>query len=1456
MMTRIEGYQIIRRLQQARESQVYEALERRGKRTVVIKVLSGLAAQGQTWRQRLTTLVAEIGRLGDAGLAAPLHYGSINDRDVFLVTPFISGEPLAQRLGKGPLPDALRLSMLLSMTLTAADSRGFCHQRLAPDKIILTPVSRGEERSEQPVVLEIGVSQALRRPLELSRLTKERRQYLAPEQRSVPASPVDGQADVYALAVLLFQMLGGEEPHPSSQDALWRRLAPAGTGLTSSRLAAVCRLLSLMLAADAAQRPRMPEVAARLQQLVAAESLPGQDDEVETVRFGKGIAAEIEQARARATQTCGEQPAAEKAPPVDPLVGQLFGKYRLRRPIGAGGMGTVYEAEDEQIGYRAAVKVLHQDLARDPEYAKRFLNEARAVNIIRDPGLVTIFAFDQREDGSLYIVMEYLSGETLLDRIHRTQKPIAESLAREIALQVARALSIAHDKGVVHRDLKPANLMLIGDPVRPGLDRVKILDFGIAKLHEPKITSPTHGPTPSKHRRAGLGTPGYMAPEQIGNSDVDGQADVFALGVVLYEALTAQSLFRMSALELLVSKPAALSARNPAVSAEFANLVERMLSADAKVRPTMSDLVAALEQPVTDAPAAMSRHQPKALAGLAGLLLGVTCALFWFLWPSADPSPTPEQLAALRTKALGHLLAGLREKLPKHRNEAVTALGGTRDVVYREDIERLLQDPDSEVRAAAATSLGQLGASEAGPALLKFLETSSADAAYFAAAEALLRLGVPRGREILRTAATGVVESQRLPAALRLLEHYDELGKPAVQAMIDSPRLSLEQRVRFLSALAQVGDALARQRLVALLGQPLSAWERIRVATSLAMIGEERGRRVLAEAARRASPQHLLAAVSLASFGECSEFEQFRTVATDRRQPLDFRLLAIRGLTEYGLYKGALVMAALLDDAGEPLSLRIAAADGIVRIIGSDANRTAVQSLQMAQAMLGSPEQRLRIAAVNVLGELDGEQPLALLGVALKDSNSGVRIAATQALSRKRIRATLSKLRIALDDADSDVRTAGLQAVGAILGHLEKQGDKDPVAELRNRLLELVQSEDVASRIVASAVLLRSGDARQLGILRDGLRAASPLIRKLVIEVSLPDSELVQAALEDEDFLVRFAAARRLAEAGSRAGIEVLRAALAKGGADGLLAYGLLLQLKEKVAPPAGLAEVLTQRGDLAARLAVLDILFDLPEDEALKLLRIARVDSAWEVRSKVIAVATEYYHRSHRARWLDFIRGLVNDQELAVRARAVSTLLLLTDSVLLPSPPAAAAAPGPRTPPATAGGSAVSSPSKPPAQSPALATRPARPVPKDGPEQLLADAAALISHGQFRRAQPLLDRVRAQRGALRPNQRADLAFQQARWYEAQGLSQQAADAYREFLNSPGASRRAEQTRAANQALERMNSKMGTLMIFEEHNGTCKTSAMHLAPGEYQAPGSGQKVRLRSGITTSVGACR
>lgn len=282
------------------------------------------------------------------------------------------------------------------------------------------------------------------------------------------------------------------------------------------------------------------------------------------------------------------------------MVGTRVGPYTVVKFLGEGGMGSVYEARNEQIDKQVAIKILRLDYANTPEIATRFFNEARACNQIEHPGLVQVLDVGQLPTGSLYLVMDYLRGETLEHRLKACTR-LVEHRALGLLRQLTSVLTAVHERGIVHRDLKPSNIMLVPDPDMPYGERIKLLDFGIAKMN---ATGQGPGMALTQTGQP-IGTALYMAPEQCrGVRDVDGQADVYSLGVVFFEMLTGQPPFRaaetLTLLNMHVSAPPpSVRSAVPSVSAEIDGLVSRMLSKDRSARPTAAELRLIIEEIVT-----------------------------------------------------------------------------------------------------------------------------------------------------------------------------------------------------------------------------------------------------------------------------------------------------------------------------------------------------------------------------------------------------------------------------------------------------------------------------------------------------------------------------------------------------------------------------------------------------------------------------------------------------------------------------------------------------------------------------------------------------------------------------------------------------------------------------------------------------------------------------------------
>jgi len=282
-------------------------------------------------------------------------------------------------------------------------------------------------------------------------------------------------------------------------------------------------------------------------------------------------------------------PLADAPDDEDPMIGAVLGgSYEVIRMVGEGGMGRVYEARHQRLtSKRFAVKMLHPDLARQPDVVTRFQREAEASSVLSHPNVVEVFDVSSSLDGRPYIVAELLQGEELgnhLDRVGR----MTPAAAAHVVRQIAAALGAAHAAGIVHRDVKPENVFLTGDSAH-----VKVLDFGISKVGDTKDGLTKTGTV--------MGTPDYMAPEQARGDKVDARADIYAAGAILYRAITGKKPFEglddpMATLTaVLTQEPPRPSELNPAVPLSLELVVQRAMAKNPAERfQSMAELDLAL----------------------------------------------------------------------------------------------------------------------------------------------------------------------------------------------------------------------------------------------------------------------------------------------------------------------------------------------------------------------------------------------------------------------------------------------------------------------------------------------------------------------------------------------------------------------------------------------------------------------------------------------------------------------------------------------------------------------------------------------------------------------------------------------------------------------------------------------------------------------------------------------
>jgi eukaryotic-like serine/threonine-protein kinase len=348
--------------------------------------------------------------------------------------------------------------------------------------------------------------------------------------------------------------------------------------------------------------------------------------------------------------------------------GTKLGPYEIQSMVGAGGMGEVYRARDARLDRTVAIKVLPPSFSADRDRMQRFAQEARAAAALNHPNILSIFDIGD-EQGSPYVVSELLEGETLRERLRSGAISVRKAI--EYGLQVARGLAAAHEKGIVHRDLKPENLFITSD------GRVKILDFGLAKLTRPEAVTGADAPTVHAVTEPGLimGTAGYMSPEQVRGQAADARSDIFSFGAILYEMISGKRAFHgetsadtMSA--ILKEEVPELSETARSVPAGLERIVRHCLEKHPSQRfHSAGDLAFDLESlteisatssksgaqaAVAEARGAESRRRLVTVVGtiaLAAALIG----LGWWLGRGRGAAPPAEyQQVTFRTGSIGN----------------------------------------------------------------------------------------------------------------------------------------------------------------------------------------------------------------------------------------------------------------------------------------------------------------------------------------------------------------------------------------------------------------------------------------------------------------------------------------------------------------------------------------------------------------------------------------------------------------------------------------------------------------------------------------------------------------------------------------------------------------------------------------------------------------------------------
>ncbi|MDB4956756.1 MAG: serine/threonine protein kinase [Myxococcales bacterium] len=419
------------------------------------------------------------------------------------------------------------------------------------------------------------------------------------------------------------------------------------------------------------------------------------------------------------------------------VIGETIGHFKIVSRLGRGGMGEVFLAEQQSIGTKVAIKLLQPDISSDAEHVQRFFNEARAVSRIQHAGICKIFDVGFHEaTGQAYLIMEYLEGESLTRRIARTGRVGRVELA-DIGRQIASVLDATHSAGITHRDLKPDNVFVVPDRELPSGERIKVLDFGIAKL-----TGTLAAVSP---RTTGtMGTPAYMAPEQWGDaSKVDGRADIYSLGCLAFEMACGRPPFLVTNIAEACAKhlhdpPPRVRSLEPALPRSLDALIDRLLAKAPADRPqSLRAIAQAFEaigvgaNEIALAPTVSTGKIPQAprrsiapLVAGAGVLVAITGgALYMFgksstsTVPSASPvrvavappidSAPPSPDAAIDAPAADASMpdaAPTPKRVVVHRPPAApkSPVEGTVDA---SEVRRLVNEQSAELQSCLKTSV-------------------------------------------------------------------------------------------------------------------------------------------------------------------------------------------------------------------------------------------------------------------------------------------------------------------------------------------------------------------------------------------------------------------------------------------------------------------------------------------------------------------------------------------------------------------------------------------------------------------------------------------------------------------------------------------------------------------------------------------------------------------------------
>jgi serine/threonine-protein kinase len=543
-------YRIDALLGQGAMGMVYRVVELGSGRPSALKVLNPALTESAVARERMSREMRALARVRHPNVVELRDVVAIGDA-LAIELELMAGGTLAARMAGGPLPIEQATAILAQVLagLEAIHTAGLVHRDLKPGNILLAP-------DGTPKIADLGIARDPTAPLLTAPGTLlGTPEYMSPEQiRGLPVGP---ESDVYACGILLYELLTATVPF-------------------DARVERDVLVAHLHKPPDLGRLPPGLSDAAREAVAVALEKLPER---------------RWRTARAMREVLTHQAPGPSASQPM------RLGEYTIRRVLGEGGMGRVYEAEERLSQRRVALKVLRSEIARSEAGRRLFLTEMAILAQLDHPNVVRSLACLEA-DGELVMVLEYLSGQTLRKRLEAVGR-LGWSDAVGITSRIASALERAHSMTppIVHRDLKPENVMLLDDGT------VKVMDFGIAKVLD----------SVSRTMTLSIGTLEYMSPEQIDARTIDARSDLYSVGLVLYEMLVGRPPFRSESQRELLNQQC--TARPPGFPEEvrrglprgIEQLTFRLLEKSPVDRPATAREVLAALRPFT---AAASPAQP------------------------------------------------------------------------------------------------------------------------------------------------------------------------------------------------------------------------------------------------------------------------------------------------------------------------------------------------------------------------------------------------------------------------------------------------------------------------------------------------------------------------------------------------------------------------------------------------------------------------------------------------------------------------------------------------------------------------------------------------------------------------------------------------------------------------------------------------------------------------------